>query len=46
LFDDMLNQRFAGDERERFAGKPRGGEARGNDAENFHPPNLAAAGHG
>jgi hypothetical protein len=38
----VLDEGFARDERERLAGKPRRGEARGNDANDFHAVNLAA----
>jgi hypothetical protein len=38
LLDDVLEQRLAGDGRERLAGKPRLAEPRGDDAENFHTP--------
>jgi len=41
LLDDVLNQRLAGDERKRFAGKPGRGVTRGNDANDLHAPYLA-----
>ena len=37
LLDDVLDQRLAGDEREkRLAGEAGGSKARGNDANDFH----------
>jgi hypothetical protein len=36
LLDDVLNQRLAGDERKRFAGKPRRSVTGGNDANRVH----------
>jgi hypothetical protein len=41
LLDDVLNQRLAGDERERFAGKPRRSVTGGNDANRIHALYLA-----
>ena len=41
LLDDVLDERLAGDEREGFAGEPRRGIARGNDADDFHGPQLS-----
>jgi hypothetical protein len=40
----MLDERFARDERERFAGEPRRSKARGNDTDDFHADDLATAG--
>jgi hypothetical protein len=39
----VLNQRLAGDERERLAGEPRRGVTRGDDANNLHTAYLATA---
>ena len=43
LLENVLEEWFARDERERLAGKPGGSKARGNDANDFHAPYLAIA---
>src|SRR5437016_7876402 len=39
-FDDVLNERFAGDGMQRFAGKTARSVAGRDEAENFHKKNL------
>ena len=41
IIEGDMDERFAGDEMQRFAGKPGGSKTRGNQAENVHHPSLA-----